>query len=113
VLLAAEPQVMQQLISGGASVNHRDHDGLSCLAAAVIEGDRRTVALLCAAGADSNAPADAQNNSALEIAAFDAVKDYILFCSWPIKTVQLLLQTRTFGSIFMETCQNYITLCII
>ena len=81
MLLAAEPQVMQQLIARGASVNHRDQDELSCLAAAVIEGDRRTVALLCAAGADSNAPADAQNNSALEIAAFDAVKDCILFCS--------------------------------
>lgn len=73
VLLAAEPQVMQQLVTGGASVNHRDQDGLSCLAAAVFEGDRRAVALLCTAGADVNAPADGQGNSALEIAAFDEV----------------------------------------
>lgn len=73
---------MQQLIAGGASVNHRDHDGLSCLAAAVFEGDRRAVALLCAAGADVNAPADGQGNSALEIAAFDEVNTSTHFNSF-------------------------------
>jgi len=73
--MEAELQVMQQLIERGAAINHRDSDGLSCLAAAVFAGRRSAIALLCAAGADVDAAADVQGNSALQVAAFDPVKN--------------------------------------
>ncbi|CAB3373757.1 Hypothetical predicted protein [Cloeon dipterum] len=75
VLLGCEPQVVRLLINHGAHVNHRDVNGLSCLAAAVFAfaPDHAVLRLLREAGADVHAPADSLGHSALQLASKDIV----------------------------------------